>query len=222
MNGSLIAVVFGIVCQSPVEAGYGWIDKIINNTNVAYYIRSHDRIHNGRLHPITAQGVRTADPSIELDGKQWHYLAAGQHYLGEWCGVPWYHEGKQFKCLSRYPQGTQAGREKHVQFWQSERGGQNWIEWANGENQLRSVSQLVNDGDYHCFLYIEYVNPEGEVVSRFDRTPGVDKVRFRIEIKNQQYSGDKALEAVFDGAKWIIETGIKVAEVAASLAGGGG
>lgn len=131
--------------------GVGWIDDIYVNTDHDWYISSVDDRNNGKL--------THNQETIELDGGQVHAIKGDTHYHAEWCGIPWYYQGKHYKTFSK-------DNVKTVQYYTTEVEGGNYILYIDKDSGREIARQSVpDDGDYHCKLrfeadgiYIDVVN----------------------------------------------------------------
>jgi hypothetical protein len=136
--------------------GVGWIDRIYNNTDLQWQLRSIDDRNNGL---VKKDGVRQFD----LEDKQWHPLSARTAYTAEWCGIPWYYNGIHYKNMSTDLQNV-------VEFFTSWRDGANWIYYTNPQTGMEIGRQQAPKDDFHCWLrfqddgnYIYIVNDAGNV-----------------------------------------------------------
>jgi hypothetical protein len=135
--------------------GTGWIDNIFNNSKVTWHLKSVDDRHHGAL---SGGGTNFA-----LDDQSFHALRSDTHYRADWCGIPWYFEGKHFKVLS-------LDQKKGVLFYTSEIGGTNWLmyeELVSGRRTgLEIARQSVPKGsDFHCNLRFEVAGVFIDVVN---------------------------------------------------------
>jgi hypothetical protein len=136
----------------------GWIDRIYNNTNRDWYIKSVDDRFNGKL---KRDG---GGEEIELDGGQWHRLRSNTLYNCEWCGIPWYYNGQHYKRLS-------ADRQHFVEVFTSSIDRKNWMYYASERGREVARQQAPGDAPFHTWLRIEddgcalyIVNDAGEIV----------------------------------------------------------
>ncbi len=152
--------------------GVGWIDDIFNNSSSTWRLKSVDDSHNGVL-----QG---GGESISLDDGALHDLKPATHYAAEWCGIPWFYQGKHYKAFSHDGQNS-------VSFYTSEIGGQNWIIYQDAKTGRQVARQSAPFGsDFHCLMRFEENGVWIDIVN------------------NNAFSGENALYQVFDEAKqWV-------------------
>jgi hypothetical protein len=130
--------------------GVGWIERIYNNTDIPWYIKSQDGANNGKLWMIDANGIAIQDPFV-LDDHQFHELDPLSSYATDWCGIPWYQRDAAYKALANDP-GIPG-----VHIYQSQINETNniyWFEPIHGE----PIGRLTVPGgllDYHCNLRLE-------------------------------------------------------------------
>ena len=131
-----------------------------------------DDRHNGAL---SGGGTH-----FTLDDRNYRALQPGMHYKADWCGIPWYFEGKHFKVISQ-------DQRRGVLFYTSEIGGSNWIVYEELNTGRQVARQAVPKGsDFHCNL-------------RFEPT-GV----FFDVVNNNAFSGENAVYQVMSEAKdWL-------------------
>jgi len=150
----------------------GWIDNIYNNSKTTWYVKSVDDRHNGAL---AADGKQ-----FTLDDGAFHQMEGETHFHAEWCGIPWYYQGKHYKAISTDGKGG-------VQFYTSELEGRNWViyEELNKGRQLARQS-VPTRSDFHCNLRFE--------------TEGV----FLDVVNNNAFSGENAVYQVMSETKeWV-------------------
>jgi hypothetical protein len=99
--------------------GVGWIDNIYNNTDKEWCLKSVDDRHNGAI-------FRDGRRLFELDDRKYHSLSPHTQFHAEWCGIPWYYQGKHYKAMS-------ADQQSNVQFYTSEMDKKNNIIFLNGQ-----------------------------------------------------------------------------------------
>ena len=152
--------------------GIGWIDNIYNNSSSTWHLKSVDDRNNGAL-----SGGGT---SFTLDDQNYHALRSGTHYKADWCGIPWYFEGKHFKVISQ-------DRKKGVLFYTSEIGGDNWIVYEELNTGRQIARQSVPKGsDFHCNLRFEEAGVFIDVVN------------------NNAFSGENAVYQILSETKdWV-------------------
>ena len=138
----------------------GWIDRIYNNTNQTWYIKSVDDRHNGKLKEVGGR------EEIELDGGQWHALKPNTQYKCEWCGIPWFWNSDHFKRLS-----GRADKRTYVEIFQSSQDRKNWVYYTDQNGREVGRQQVLKDAGYHTWLKIEadgcalyMVNDDGDIV----------------------------------------------------------
>ncbi len=150
----------------------GWIDNIYNNGRTIWYLKSVDDRNNGAL---AANGT-----NFTLDDHEYHALAGESHFHANWCGIPWYFEGKHFKVISR-------DRQKGVLFYTSEIEGQNWIVYEELNTGRQIARQAVPTGsDFHCNLRFE--------------ADGI----FIDVVNNNAFSGENAAHQILSETKeWV-------------------
>jgi hypothetical protein len=158
----------------------GWIDNIFNNTNSTWYLKSVDDSHNGALE---AGGARFA-----LDDQTFHAVKPRTHYRADWCGIPWYYQGKHFKALSK-------DQKTGVLFYTSEMAGGNWVVYEELGTGRQLARQAAPQGsDFHCSL-------------RFEDT-GV----YIDIINNNAFSGENAVYQVYsETQEWVKVLGPMIA-----------
>jgi hypothetical protein len=161
----------------------GWIDNLYNNTARPWYLRSVDDRHNGVL--VSAGG------RLVLDDGRFHEVAAHTHYAADWCGIPWYFQGKHFKVLSRSGQGG-------ARFFTSEVGAENWLVFEDSGTGRGIGRQSVPKGsDFHCNLRIE------------------DNGVFFDVVNNHAFSAENAVSQIYSEAKeWV---GMAMPAIAAAI-----
>ncbi len=150
----------------------GWIDNIYNNTTTTWQLKSVDDRHNGAL---AAGGTR-----FELDDGAFHALKGETHFQAEWCGIPWYYQGKHFKVIS-------TDGKRGVLFYTSELEGRNWVVYEELNTGRQLARQAVPTGsDFHCNLRFE--------------ADGV----FLDVVNNNAFSGENALYQILSETKeWM-------------------
>lgn len=133
----------------------GWIDNIYNNARSTWYLKSVDDRNNGAL-------------------------AGSTRYHADWCGIPWYFEGRHYKVIS---QDSKNG----VLFYTSELKGRNWIVYEQLNTGRQIARQAVPTGsDFHCNMRFE---PDGVFID---------------VVNNNQFSGEKAALQIMGEAKsWV-------------------
>jgi hypothetical protein len=152
--------------------GIGWIDNIYNNSGTSWYFRSVDARHNGAL-----EGAGT---KFKLDDAEFHILKPKTHYTADWCGIPWYHNGKHYKVLSK-------DKESGVLFYTSESEGKNWIKYQDLKGGHQLARQAAPKGsDFHCNLRLEDAGIVIDIVN------------------NNAFSGENALYQMYSETKeWV-------------------
>jgi hypothetical protein len=169
----------------------GWIDRICNNSGSSWYLKSVDDRHNGAL--------KGGGASFTLDDANFHVLNHHTQYTADWCGIPWYYQGKHFKVLSK-------DQKRGVLFYISEIGADNWIIYEELNTGRQLARQAAPKGsDFHCNL-------------RFEDT-GV----FIDIVNNNAFSGENALYQIYSEIKeWEDVLAPVVAEaIAGKLSEGG-
>jgi len=135
--------------------GVGWIDRIYNNTDQAWSLKSIDSSHNG--------AISGGGGNFALDDGQMHSLVPRTFYRADWCGIPWYYQGKHYKAF------TDSNGQKSIAFYQSQVGGTNWIIFEE-EDTGRQIgrTQVDKSVDYHCVMrfeptgvFLDVVNDDG-------------------------------------------------------------
>ncbi len=152
--------------------GIGWIDRVYNNSGTSWYLKSVDDRHNGKL--------KGAGTSFKLDDAKFHVLKPRTSYTADWCGIPWYYNGKHYKAISK-------GENSGVLFYTSENEGSNWIVYEELNKGRRLARQKApKRSDFHCNL-------------RFEDTG------FFIDIvNNNAFSGENALYQIYSETKgWV-------------------
>ncbi|MCA9484602.1 MAG: hypothetical protein KC553_12790 [Nitrospina sp.] len=149
----------------------GWIDIVVNNTDSAWHLKSVDDRHNGAL--------KGGGDHFELDDKGFHQIRPRTQYDADWCGIPWYHQGKHYKSISK-------DKEKEVIFYTSWKDGKNWIMFEEGDTRRPLGRLQAPETDFHCYLRFEL----NDVI---------------IDIVNDDGSTQKALTQIFDEVKGWIE-----------------
>jgi hypothetical protein len=150
----------------------GWIDNVFNNTNTPWFLKSVDDRNNGALKSDSA--------SFQLDDTLFHEIKPKTQYGADWCGIPWYFQGKHYKALSK---DQQSG----IIFFTSEIGNENWIVY-NEIGTGRSVARqsAPKGSDFHCSLRFE------------------DEGIFLDIVNNNAFSGENAVYQVYSEAKeWV-------------------
>lgn len=173
----------------------GWIDRIYNNTNRDWYIKSVDDRFNGKLKEHGGGEV------IELDGGQWHRLKKNTRYNCEWCAIPWYWEGKHYKLLSGV-----ASKAHYVECFTSSVEGKNWVYYmdATGDEVARQKAPN-NDAfrlwlridDEKCLFYI--VNDTGGIIDTL--------IQLHTEL-------NKWIDATLDRVAKIVDIIAKIGKIA--------
>ena len=165
--------------------GVGWIDRVYNNSGTSWYLKSVDDRHNGAL--------AGAGASFKLDDANFHALKPRTHYTADWCGIPWYYNGKHFKVLSK---DNKSG----VIFYTSEIGGDNWILYEELNTGRQLARQAVPKGsDFHCNLRFE------------------DAGIFIDIVNNNAFSGENALYQIYSETKeWVKVLAPEIAKAVAS------
>jgi hypothetical protein len=158
----------------------GWIDNIFNNTNTTWYLKSVDDRHNGALE---AGGAR-----FTLDDQTFHAVKPRTHYRTDWCGIPWYYQGKHFKALSK-------DQKTGVLFYTSEMGGGNWIVYEEIGTGRQLARQAAPQGsDFHCNLRFEEAGVYIDIIN------------------NNAFSGENAIYQVCSETKeWVKVLGPMIA-----------
>jgi len=136
--------------------GVGWIDRIYNNTDLEWQLKSVDDRHNGA---ISRDGRRL----FTLDDRNFHALSPQSRFTAEWCGIPWYYNGQHFKAIS-------TDQQRNVEFFTSDVAGKNWIYYKDGLTGRDIGRQEAPRVDFHCWLrfendgnYIDILNDAGLV-----------------------------------------------------------
>lgn len=150
----------------------GWIDNIYNNGRSTWYLKSVDDHNNGAL--------AAGKDKFTLDDHKYHALSAGTHYNANWCGIPWYFEGKHYKVIS---QDKKTG----VLFYTSEIKGRNWIVYEQLNTGRQIARQAVpTRSDFHCNMRFE--------------ADGV----FIDVVNNNRFSGENAaLQVMGEAKEWV-------------------
>jgi hypothetical protein len=132
-----------IACGNEEEAamGIGWVDRIYNNTSRQWYLQSVDDRHKGLL---KEQGT---NKEFNLDGGAWIVLRPNTRYNAEWCGIPWFFNGKHYKAFS-------TDKRSVVEFFTTEIGDKNWIYYTD-EKGREIGRQEAPKSDFHCYLRFE-------------------------------------------------------------------
>lgn len=115
-----------------------------------------------------------------LDDRRFHALQPNMHYKADWCGIPWYFEGKHYKVISQdQRQGTL--------FYTSEIDGSHWIIYEELNTGRPLARQAVPKGsDFHCNL-------------RFESTGVLVDI-----VNNNSFSGENAAYLIMSETKeWI-------------------
>jgi hypothetical protein len=152
--------------------GVGWTDNIYNNSSAVWYFQSVDDRNSGAL--------SGGGSHFTLDDRKYHALKPGTGYKADWCGIPWYFEGKNFKVISQ-------DQRRGVLFYTSEIGASNWIIYEELNTGRQVARQAVPKGsDFHCNLRFE---PAGVFVD---------------VVNNHAFSGENALYQVLSETKdWM-------------------
>jgi len=152
--------------------GIGWIDNIYNNSSSTWHLKSVDDRNNGAL-----SGGGT---SFTLDDQNYRALRGITPFKADWCGIPWYFEGKHFKVISQ-------DRKKGALFYTSEIGGDNWIVYEELNTGRQIARQSVPQGsDFHCNLRFEEAGVFIDVVN------------------NNAFSGENAVYQILSETKdWV-------------------
>lgn len=150
----------------------GWIDNIYNNSSSIWYLKSVDDRYNGAL-----EGGGT---NFTLDDKNFHDLKPKSHYKADWCGIPWYYQGKHFKVITK-------DQKSGVLFYTSEISDKNWIVYEQLNTGRQIARQAAPKGsDFHCNLRYE------------------DAGVFIDIINNNLFSGEYALYQIYSETKeWV-------------------
>ncbi|WP_339749585.1 hypothetical protein [uncultured Rubinisphaera sp.] len=175
---SMLAL-FGL--SQAAEAGVGWIDNIYNNTDETWYFRSVDSQNNGKV------------GDQEMNGGGWITLKPNTKYHAEWCAIPWFYQGKHYKSFS-------LDKAKIVNFYTTENGGKNWIEFENDKTGETIARQQIPDNDFHAKMIIDETGP-------------------RFELTNNQYSTENTLREVLKEGMWVAETYINYLQAVGSVLG---
>jgi hypothetical protein len=138
--------------------GIGWLDTLYNNTDNTWYFQSKDWTHNGAV----MLGTQTV---FNMDDQAWHALSPRTHYHAEWCGIPWYSSGRNYKSIS-------INKQDSVQFYTSEIDGQNWIVYQDGlTGRLAGKQGAPKMADFHCNfriedsgIFLDIVNADAQVL----------------------------------------------------------
>jgi hypothetical protein len=150
----------------------GWIDKVFNNTGTTWFLKSVDDQHNGVL--------KSDNASFQLDDAQFHEIKPETQYGADWCGIPWYFQGKHYKALSK-------DQKTGIVFFTSEIGAENWIiynEIVTGRSVARQSAP--KGSDFHCNLRFE------------------DEGIFLDIVNNNAFSGENAVYQVYSETKeWV-------------------
>jgi hypothetical protein len=163
----------------------GWIDNLFNNTVHPWYLKSVDDRHNGTL--------TSGSHRLVLDDGGFHKLSPKTHYSADWCGIPWYFQGKHSKVLSK---SGRAG----ARFYTSELGKENWITFEESETGRSIARQSVPKGsDFHCNVRIE------------------DSGIFFDVVNNNEFSAENALHQIYSETKEWVQ--IAMPAIAAAIAG---
>src|ERR1700712_3822979 len=149
--------------------GVGWIDNIYNNTGSTWFLKSVDSGHNGAIQPDSG-------PQFTLDDGNFHGLTGNKHFHADWCGIPWYYQGKHFKAFS-------LDQSKNVQFYTSQVAGKNWIYFLDGVSGNILARKEAPKVDFHCNLRFEGAGPEIDIVNDDGSTQ---------EVLNQIYTEAKS------------------------------
>jgi hypothetical protein len=158
----------------------GWIDTIYNNSDSHITFGSRDDQNNG---------VLQEGPGSPLELSKNQRVAPKSRYHAEFCGIPWYFQGKHYKMLSmnkEIPPG--------VQFYQSEIEGNNWIIFEDMQTGRRIARQRVPNVDYHCNLILNNDDVLIEVVN------------------DQSVSWEQFMQAYDEFGKWV-DRGIKIGQL---------
>lgn len=166
--------------------GVGWIDNIYNNSSSKWYLKSKSDRHNG--------AIQGSGSSFLLDDAQFHAIESGQAYKPEWCGIPWYYQGKHYKVISK-------DQKRGVLFYTSEIGPDNWIMYEElGTGRVIAKQKAPKGADFHCNL-------------RFENNG------FYIDIvKNNEFSGENALFLIYQDRQWMHSTAPVVGEIIGAIA----
>lgn len=150
----------------------GWIDNIYNNSGTVWHLQSVDDRHNGALSGGGSQ--------FTLDDGGYHALASGTHYKADWCGIPWYFEGRHYKVISQ-------DQIHGVLFYTSQIGDAHWIIFEELNTGRQLARQAVPNGsDFHCTM-------------RFEST-GL----FIDVVNNNAFSGENAVyQLMLETREWI-------------------
>ena len=171
--------------------GVGWIDRVYVNTSGSWNIKSTDDHNNGAL--------RGGGRSFDLNDRRTHQLKGKTMYSADWCGIPWYYQGKHFKTISKSSSGDDA-----CEFFTSEIKDKNWLMFYNKRTGKEVARQEVPKGsDFHCFL-------------RFEE----DGVFFEI-VNNHEFSAENAVFVILGAVKKGIDAAIEVGALLFEIMGGG-
>lgn len=136
--------------------GVGWIDNVYNNTDKQWYLKSLDDSHNGAI-------SRDGRQLFTLDDHAYHGLSAHTQFHADWCGIPWYYQGRHYKAMS-------SDQQRNVQFYTSDVEGKNWIYYLDGLTGNIIGRQQAPRVDFRCNLrfettgnFIDIVNDSGNV-----------------------------------------------------------
>jgi hypothetical protein len=150
----------------------GWIDNVFNNTDTTWFLKSVDDRNNGVL--------KSGSASLQLDDAQFHEIKPKTQYGADWCGIPWYFQGKHYKALSR-------DQKSGIAFFTSEIGAENWIIYNDIATGRPIARQSAPKGsDFHCNLRFE------------------DEGIFLDIVNNNAFSGENAVYQVYSETKeWV-------------------
>jgi len=174
-----------------VVMGVGWIDRIYNNTGLEWQMQSIDSRNNGAIRswPENKQ-------LFDLHDQKFHILSPAAEFRGDWCGIPWYYNGKHYKSLT-------ADQEHFVQIFTSHVEGRNWIYFVDGKTGRDIGRQTAPDVDFHCYLRFE------------------DSGIF-IDIKNDDGTTADVLAFLYDETKYWVQVAISIFGGSVKKAAGGG
>lgn len=162
----------------------GWIDRVYNNSSKTWYLKSVDDNHNGTL--------ENSGSKVELGVGLFQAVKPHTMYQADWCGIPWYYQGKHYKVIAENDQGNNA-----IQFYSTELEDKNWVvfeEAATGKKRLRQ--EVPKGSDFHCYLIFE---EEG----------------FRVDVvNNNAFSGENMLLEVYSETKKWVKTAVDLIKIA--------
>lgn len=164
--------------------GIGWIDNIYNNSSSRWHLKSKQDGHNGAIQGSASNFI--------LDDGQFHAIESRQAYRADWCGIPWYYQGKHYKVISR-------NQKRGVLFYTSEIGPDNWIMYEElGTGRVLAKQKAPKGSDFHCNLRFE---EEGAYIDI---------------VNNNAFSGENAVFLIYNEYRQWVQT---IAPVVGELIG---